>query len=236
MPVADDVEEVPGQGLRWRSADGEVRLGNRKWCGIEASEEAVGPELWLARPDRLPVRFGFSDPLRADAAAVVGRLRAQGFAVELLSGDRPAAVAAVARELGIQVSRAACTPVEKSAHLARLADEGRKVLMVGDGLNDAPALAGAYVSASPASAIDISQTAADAVFQGDRLQPLLELLQVARRARRLIRQNLGLALTYNLVAVPLAVLGLATPLVAAVCMSGSSLLVVGNALRLGRSR
>ena len=172
VPVADDVEEVPGQGLRWRSAEGEVRLGNRMWCGIEAPGEVAGPELWLARPDRLPVCFGFSDPLRADAAAVVGRLRAQGFAVELLSGDRPAAVAAVARELGIQVSRAACTPVEKSAHLARLADEGRKVLMVGDGLNDAPALAGAYVSASPASAIDISQTAADAVFQGDRLQPL----------------------------------------------------------------
>ncbi len=108
--------------------------------------------------------------------------------------------------------------------------------MVGDGLNDAPALAGAYVSASPASAVDISQTAADAIFQGDRLQPLLELLQVAGRARMLIRQNFAMALAYNLVTLPLAMAGLVTPLIAALCMSASSLVVVGNALRLGRGR
>jgi Cu2+-exporting ATPase len=108
--------------------------------------------------------------------------------------------------------------------------------MVGDGLNDAPALAGAYVSASPASAVDISRTAADAIFQGEHLRPVLELLEVAGRAARLIRQNFALALAYNVVTVPLAVLGLVTPLVAALCMSASSLIVVGNALRLGRSR
>ncbi len=232
VPVADGVKEVPGRGLRC----GRVRLGNRSWCGLEASDEAAGPELWLVRPDRPPARFTFSDSLRADAAAVVGSLRAQGFAVELLSGDRPPVVAAVASGLGIQTWQAACTPAEKSAHLDQLASEGRKVLMVGDGLNDAPALAGAYVSASPASAVDISQTAADAIFQGDLLQPLLELLQVARRARSLIRQNFAMALAYNLVTLPLAMAGLVTPLIAALCMSASSLVVVGNALRLGRSR
>jgi Cu2+-exporting ATPase len=232
VPVADDVEEVAGQGLRC----GELRLGNRGWCGIEAPAEPAGPELWLARPEQPPVRFAFSDPLRADAAAVIEGLRERGLAVQLLSGDRPPAVAAIARALGIESWQAACTPADKSSRLEQLRREGRKVLMIGDGLNDAPALAGAHVSASPASAVDISQNAADAVFQGDRLQPVLELLGVARRARRLIRQNLGLALAYNLIAVPLAILGLATPLIAAVCMSGSSLLVVGNALRLGRGR
>jgi Cu2+-exporting ATPase len=143
-------------------------------------------------------------------------------------------VAAVAAEIGIESWHAACTPVDKIARLEALAAAGRRVLMVGDGLNDAPALAAAHVSASPSTAIDLSQTAADAVFQGERLRPVLELLDVARRADRLIRQNLGLALGYNLVTVPLAVLGLVTPLVAALCMSGSSLAVVANALRLRR--
>ncbi len=238
VPVADGVEETPGQGLVWRDGCGrEVRLGSRGWCGVAAPEDAAGgPELWLTRPGARPVRFGFSDPLRRDAAEVVAALERRGLAVELLSGDRPPVVAATARALGIETWQAACTPAAKSAHLERLASGGRKVLMVGDGLNDAPALAGAYVSASPASAVDITQTAADAVFQGELLAPVAATLEVARRARRLIRQNLALALAYNALAVPLAMLGLATPLVAAVCMSGSSLLVVGNALRLGRPR
>jgi Cu2+-exporting ATPase len=190
--------------------------------------------LWLARPGRTPVRFAFTDVPRADAAGVVRALKERGLEIELLSGDRAPVVACVAQALGIDDWRAGCTPADKTARLEELAGAGRRVLMVGDGLNDAPALAAAHVSLSPSSAVDISQNAADAVFQGERLEPVVETLRVARRADLLIRQNLGLALTYNLLAVPLAVLGFATPLLAALCMSGSSLLVVGNALRLGR--
>jgi P-type Cu2+ transporter len=235
VPAARGVEEVPGRGLRLATPLGEVRLGSRAWCGVEASGgSGNGPELWLARPGRLPVRFAFDDPLRADAAQVIATLRARGLAVEVLSGDRAPSVAAVAAELGIETWRAGCTPVDKTARLETLAAAGRRVLMVGDGLNDAPALAAAHVSASPSTAIDLSQTAADAVFQGERLRPVIELLDVAHRADRLIRQNLALALGYNLVTVPLAVLGLVTPLIAALCMSASSLAVVANALRLRR--
>jgi len=229
VPAADGVAEVPGAGLRWR----EVRLGNCAFCNIPDASGAAGPELWLARPGRAPLHFRFRDELRRDAVAVVAALRSRGLALELVSGDRAPVVAAVARGLGIGTWRAACTPPDKTARLETLAAAGSRALLVGDGLNDAPALAAAHVSLSPASAVDISRNAADAVFQGDDLQPVVELLEVAARAHRLIKQNLGLALAYNVLAVPLAVLGFATPLIAALCMSGSSLLVVGNAFQLG---
>jgi len=237
IPVREGVDEVPGRGLRWQGPSGEIRLGSRAWCGI-AEDQGTSPalELWLARPGAAPVRFSFHDPLRPDATAVVGALKARGLAVELLSGDRAPTVAAIADEVGIGAWQAGCTPADKAARLEELAAEGRHVLMVGDGLNDAPALAGADVSLSPSSAIDISQNAADAVFQGERLQPVLEVLGVAARTDRLVRQNFALALAYNLIAVPIAVIGLVTPLIAALSMSASSLAVVGNALRLGTGR
>ncbi|MDX1710241.1 MAG: heavy metal translocating P-type ATPase [Rhodovibrionaceae bacterium] len=239
----EDVREVPGCGLSVELSDGdEIRLGNRRWCGLSedtaAGEDAEidGPELWLVRPGREPVRFGFSDPLRPDAAQTVSWLRRRGFDVHLLSGDRRSAVARVAAELGIEDWQAECAPADKVARLEALAAEGRKVLMVGDGLNDAPALAAASVSMSPASAVDISQTAADAVFQGSRLAPVREALTVSRRAGRLVGQNFTLAFGYNVITVPIALAGLVTPLIAAVAMSASSLLVTGNALRLARTR
>jgi Cu2+-exporting ATPase len=234
VPVAEGVEEVPGCGLRQWTPQGEVRLGNRAFCSVADDHGQPGPELWLARPDHVPVRFAFTDQPRTDSVAVVQALKRRGLQIELLSGDRAPVVAGIADALGIDTWRAGCTPADKDARLEELAGAGRRVLMVGDGLNDAPALAAAHVSLSPSSAVDISQNAADAVFQGERLEPVVETLRVAGAADRLIRQNLALALTYNALAVPLAVLGFATPLIAALCMSGSSLLVVGNALRLGR--
>ena len=234
VPLADGVQEIAGSGLAWRGAEGEVRLGSRRRCGVGEGGGRPGPELWLAAPGLPKVRFTFVDPPREDAAAVVSALRERGLAVELLSGDRRATVEVLAAELGIPEFRAETTPVDKCRRLEALAAAGHRVLMVGDGPNDAPALAAAHVSMSPSSAAEISQTAADAVFQGARLRPVLEVLEVARNARRLVRQNLALAFLYNVVTIPLAVIGLVTPLVAAIAMSSSSLLVTGNALRLGR--
>src|SRR5690606_330156 len=236
----DGVREVAGCGLALDTTDGEIRLGSRRWAGDPATASAAGDvpglEMWLRRPGREPVRFGFSDPPRSDAAAVVRELRRRGLAVELLSGDRTATVADMAGTLGIDSWQAECAPEQKVARIAALQSAGRKVLMVGDGLNDAPSLATASVSLSPSSAIDITQTAADAVFQGEKLQPVVDVLDVATRAQRLVRQNFALAFTYNAVTIPLAVAGFVTPLIAAICMSASSLLVVGNALRLSLGR
>jgi Cu2+-exporting ATPase len=193
-------------------------------------------ELWLAIEGAEPRRFAFTDALRPDARATLESLRARGLAVELLSGDRAAVVRAVAAELGIADWRAGCLPAEKVARLEALAARGRKVLMVGDGLNDAPSLAAGFASISPAGAADISQTAADLIFQGARLGPVLAAITTARRARRLVEQNFALAALYNTIAVPIAVAGLVTPLIAAVAMSSSSILVTLNALRLRLAR
>jgi Cu2+-exporting ATPase len=235
--------EVPGAGLERPAPEGTVRLGSRAFALADAGAEAAeageeerspGPELWLSRPGMAAIRFAFADTLRQDARAVVATLRRRGYALELLSGDRAADVAGIAAEVGISSWRAGCTPADKVRRLEALAAGGAHVLMVGDGLNDAPALAAASVSLSPASAVDIAQTAADLVFQGDRLAAVLETLGVARRARRLVMENLGLALLYNATTIPLAVAGLVTPLIAAIAMSTSSLVVIVNALRLNR--
>lgn len=237
--AAMDAREVPGCGIV-ASIDGvETRLGRRDWCGVadgKIDDGAITSELWLTRAGTAPVRFAFADTLRADAGGTIDALARHGYVVELLSGDRPAIVSAVADDLGIPVWRGGATPKDKAARLAELAAQGRKVLMVGDGLNDAPALAAASVSMSPAAAADVSQTTADFVFQGDRLGPILTAIDVARAARRLVFQNFALAIGYNLVAVPFAMAGQVTPLIAALAMSSSSLVVTGNALRLKLGR
>lgn len=233
VTVAEGVREVPGCGLE----QGEVRLGGRRWLGIpEDGTETGGPELFLVRPGQPPVRFAFADRPRQDAAEVVATLKKRGFAVELLSGDRAVTVAKVAGDLGITAWKAGCSPADKCARLAELAAAGRRVLMVGDGLNDAPALASAHVSMSPSSAVDVSQTAADIVFQGHRLAPVLESLAVSFKAGRLVKQNFALALGYNLFTIPMATMGMVTPLIAAIAMSTSSVIVITNALRLTRGR
>jgi len=236
--IPSGVEEVPGFGLKVATPGGERRLGSRRWCGIanDGNGSDGAPELWFAQPGTAPIRFRFSDIPRSDAAAVVGTLGQAHIAVEMLSGDRREAASDVAANIGIERFEAECTPADKTARLQALAGAGHRVLMVGDGLNDAPALAAARVSMSPTAAADISRNAADVVFQGAALFPVLETIAVARTAQRLVKQNFGLALLYNAVTVPLAMAGYITPLAAAITMSSSSLLVTANALRLGRRK
>jgi Cu2+-exporting ATPase len=228
---AEGVTEHPGQGLSRMTPAGEVRLGGRAFCGA-SDDAAAGPELWLARPGAALVRFGFAERLRADAVETIGRLRTMGLALKLVSGDRPAQVERIATALGIEDWRAGCSPLDKVGLIEGWRSDGRRVLMVGDGLNDSPALAAASVSASPSTAADVSQTVADLVFQGARLGPVAVAMEAARRSRSVMRQNLMLSIGYNVLMVPLAVCGWVTPWLAAAAMSSSSLLVMANSLRL----
>ncbi len=227
-----DIEELPGFGMSGLWQGEPVRLGSRDWCGGKSGARAIGPELWLGIGGKPPRAFAFEDDLRADAAATVAKLKDCGLRVVLLSGDRSGAVDRVARETGIIEAYAGWKPRDKAAFIQSLQDAGQKVLMVGDGINDAPALAAAHASMAPSSAADISGNCAGIIFLGSRLGSVLEAWTTARSSRRLVHQNFGLAALYNLLAIPVAVAGLASPLVAAVAMSASSLVVTGNALRL----
>jgi Cu2+-exporting ATPase len=232
-PAAGAVAERPGEGMEGIVAGRPVRLGQRVFAGAaaRAGEDDGYSEIWLADGDAAPFRFAFEDTVRADAGAAVADLKARGFEVRLLSGDWRGPVARLARSLGLDDYAARATPDAKLAAVEALRASGRHVLMVGDGINDAPALAAADVSMSPATAADVSQVKADFVFMGERLAPVVAALDVARTAERLVRQNFAIAIAYNLVAVPIAVAGLATPLLAAIAMSTSSLLVTANAMR-----
>ncbi|MCC6947359.1 MAG: cadmium-translocating P-type ATPase [Bradyrhizobiaceae bacterium] len=236
-PVAGAVEE-PGSGVRATIDGAEARLGSPAFCGIDlsAAEQAEANSVIAFRHGARTAVFQVRQTLRSDAASVIVALQAKGLDVRILSGDRNEAVAEVAAALGVADWRGGIKPAEKIAVLEELKAGGRKVLMVGDGLNDAPALAAAAVSLSPITAADLTQAQADAVFLGERLQPVLDGVEVARRARRLMQQNLWLAVIYNAIAVPIAIAGLVTPLIAALAMSGSSILVTLNALRAGGRR
>lgn len=219
------VEEIAGLGIRGKWDGRWVLLGrppNKDVDGIAAqfSIENDGSHL-----------IAFADQLRPDAAETIGALDHIDIPAVIVSGDRRASVAPVARSLGI-TALTDLMPADKVAAVERQALAGRKVLMVGDGMNDGPALASGHVSMAPASASDAGQNAADAVFLGDSLYPVVTAIRVARETKRVVHQNFIMAIGYNALAVPLAIAGLVTPLIAAVAMSGSSLLVVANAMRL----
>ena len=223
------LHEVPGYGVEGLWQGRPVRLGRAAWVG---ANEMPATATYLSCADGTTRAFTFADRLRPGAVAAVAALRAQGKTVVMISGDTPAAVADLAGRLGIADWTAGALPAEKAARIATLAAQGHRVLMVGDGLNDTAALAGAHVSISPASALDAARSASDIVLLGQDMGPIADAARIAGQATRRIRQNFAVSVLYNLIAVPFALLGLATPLGAALAMSLSSLTVSLNALRL----
>ncbi len=220
------VEERAGFGLTGRCEDIGVAL-------IRPAEgsQCLSSELVIGSRRQT---ISFADPMRLDARETLADLRLLGLESIILSGDRETAVAATAREFGVE-SHAAVTPAGKIDRIERLKRAGHRPMMVGDGLNDGPALAAAHASIAPGTASDVSQQAADAVFIGEELAPVALAVRVARSTMRIVRQNFTFAIGYNILAVPLALAGMVTPLIAAIAMSGSSLVVIANSLRLSRA-
>lgn len=233
----ETVREVPGAGVEAETAEGIWRLGNRRFaCGAEAgaADEKPYSEVVLSLDGVERATFLFEDTLRPRARTSIDSLRQSGLDLGILSGDRAPVVAKLAADLGIDNWRAGLSPRDKAEACADASARGRRVLMVGDGINDAPALSAAHVSMAPATAADVGRQAADFVFMRDGLEAVPFAIEASRRAGRLIRENFALAIGYNVIAVPIALLGYATPLIAAVAMSTSSIIVVANALRLNR--
>lgn len=222
----EGVAETAGIGLSGTWQGRAVSLGKPDTARSIATLLRIEGE-----PDRL---IPFADRLRPDALAALERMKAMGIEVSILSGDNPQAVEEVSRETGLS-AQASASPADKQAVISTLRRQGHKVLMAGDGLNDGPALAASDVSIAPGSASDVGRQAADLVFLGDSLTALPRSLIAARRTMRVVKQNFALAIGYNALAVPLALLGKVTPLVAAIAMASSSLVVIGNSLRLVRA-
>lgn len=226
-----DIREVPGFGTQAHWNGRAVRLGRASWVGAEQGEQTA---TWLQVGDAPPVAFYFEDALRAGAQELIAELKAKGIAMHLISGDAPAPVRALAATLGLESWTANALPAEKADFINALKAKGAHVLMVGDGLNDTAALSTANVSISPASALDAARVASDIVLLGNTLAPIGGAITVARKATARIKENFRIATLYNIIAVPVAIIGLATPLIAALAMSSSSITVSLNALRLGR--
>lgn len=229
------ISEIPGAGLEARIGETQYRLGRPDWALTDGSEHDSSSGVVLSENGRLRGAFHFDSDLRPDACQSVAEILSQGHRVEIISGDRDEPVRHLAATLDVAYL-AGVSPGGKTDHIAVLTASGRRVLMIGDGLNDTPALAAAHASMAPASAADVSRNTADLVFLHESLTAVPLVIGVARRAGHLVRQNLALAIGYNVIAVPIAILGHVTPLIAAVAMSASSLIVIANALRLTGSR
>lgn len=230
------VREIPGSGMEAIMDGRRARLGRSGWVAGIAASDGQQEGLAFAVEGKRLFAIALTEQLRPGAKVVLEILALRGIASEILSGDSSVAVSAVADALGVKTCKAGLRPGEKHDRLAELARQGHKVLMVGDGLNDAPSLAAAHVSMAPSSASDIGRNAADFIFTRENLSAINFAHGIALRAQRIVKENFGLAIAYNVFAVPLAMAGYLNPLIAAVAMSTSSIIVVGNSLRLLRGR
>jgi Cu2+-exporting ATPase len=232
--IAKGVRAAPLEQVEERPGEGVFAICNGTATALRRPDNADAMGVALQLGDA-PIRLlPFADQLRPDALAALARMQALGIECSILSGDAPEAVAAIARQTGL-TGQGNARPADKQDAIQRLRDAGRKVLMVGDGLNDGPALAAADASMAPASASDVGLQAADMVFVQQTLLALPRAIKAARSTMSVVKQNFALAIGYNMLAVPLAMAGMVTPLIAAAAMSLSSLLVVGNSLRLVRA-
>lgn len=238
--AAEEVDSHPGLGLEGLVAQRRLRIGQPDFvCALSGQPTPAIPGdhgQWLLLGDKQgPLAWlVLDDRLREDAPALLDACRARGWRILLLSGDSSPMVGEIARQLGIEDARGGLTPDDKLAVLKQLHGEGRRVLMLGDGVNDVPVLAAADISVAMGSATDLAKTSADAVLLSNRLDSLTRALPLARRTRRIIIENLSWAMLYNGLILPFAAIGWVTPAWAALGMSVSSLLVVLNALRLAR--
>jgi Cu2+-exporting ATPase len=234
-------QETAGQGVsgRFESGYGEsahaslVRLGSARFCDVSPAQ-AIHGRVHLADETGWIASFVLAEQLREDALQTVRGLNAQGIAVHLYSGDDPVVVNALGVQLGVAKVQGACTPDSKLALMRGLQEQGHHVAMVGDGVNDGPVLAGANVAFAMAHGAPLLQSRADFVLVGSSLLPILQTLQLARKTRRIVGQNLLWAFVYNAACIPLAVVGYLPAWAAGLGMASSSLLVVLNALRLSR--
>lgn len=237
---ATEIKQVTAAGVEGQIEGVLYRLGTAEFAGGLLAEVADGFKLpdslhtWLllASERQALAWIALVDEVRPDAASLIQRLKARGISVELLSGDQSGAVAQLAQQLGINEYVAGAKPGDKLSHLSQRQAAGDKVLMIGDGINDVPVLAGADVSIAMASASDLAQTRADSVLLNDRLDVIADALDIAKRTKAVITQNLRFSLVYNLLALPLAAAGMIPPWLAAIGMTASSLIVIFNALRL----
>lgn len=237
---ADDIKQITAAGVEGRIEGLTYRLGTAEFAAELVTDLNISLDLpdafhtWLLLAnEQMPLAWiALVDEVRPDAATLIQRLKGQGIAVELLSGDQSGAVAQLARQLGIDDYVAGAKPGDKLSHLSQRQAAGDKVLMIGDGINDVPVLAGADVSVAMASASDLAQTRADSVLLNDRLEVIADALDIAHRTKGIITQNLRFSLVYNLLALPLAAAGMIPPWLAALGMTASSLIVIFNALRL----